>query len=321
MDNNANGLIDCNDPTCIGTGTCESPIVEICNDSIDNNGDGLLDCDDPLCSTSSYCLPETCDDGVDNNGDSLIDCNDPTCADTSICRPPPVEICEDGIDNDANGLIDCDDAKCTDLPACTPPVLDELCNNGADDDGDGYIDCADPQCQDRAVCLDESCENDDDDDGDGRVDCEDLECRETPACSGQLGGVSLDFSVRASKEKDGYEAENAGDHDLVSRWWVDKDHRQWLMLDLGGRYPIDRVDIHWHSSLYADKYKIRVSRNKRHWRTVASVTNGAGGLESSIFETRGARFVLIQCKTPASSGYSIHEVEVFRSATDVDDHH
>jgi len=313
LDNDGNNLTDCSDPVCIGSGSCESPIAEICNDSIDNNGDNLLDCDDPLCSTTTYCLPEICDDNADNNSDGLIDCADPVCADTSVCRPPPVEICADNLDNDGNGLTDCDDAKCADLDSCAPPVVDELCRNGIDDDGNGYIDCADPQCQSRAVCVDEICDNGLDDDSDGRVDCEDRECRDLPSCSSHTGGVSLDFTARAPGKKHGYDASNVGDKDMATRWWVDKKRKQWLKLDLGGTYPVDRVDIYWHS-LYAEKYKIRVSKNGRYWRTVKEVNSSDGDLDSNTFEAREARFILIQCKEPVTEGYSIYEVKVFRGS-------
>lgn len=313
LDNDGNTLTDCDDPVCIGTGSCESPVAEICNDAIDNNGDSLLDCEDPLCSTATYCLPENCNDDIDNNSDGLTDCEDPVCVDTSVCRPPPVEICDDGLDNDGNGFTDCDDSKCADLDSCAPPVVDEHCRNGIDDDGDGYVDCADPKCESRAACVDEICDNGLDDDADGRVDCEDRECRETPSCSSHTGGDSLNFTASASGKKHGYNASNVGDKDLSTRWWVDKERRQWLKLDLGGIYPIDRVDIHWHS-LYADKYKIRVSKNGRFWKTVKEVNGSDGDLDSNTFGERDARFILIECKSPVTEGYSIYEVEVFRSS-------
>lgn len=318
LDNDNNGVIDCSDPACIGNGNCDLPIAEICNDNIDNTGDSLIDCDDPLCSSSIYCLSEICNDGADNNGDGLIDCDDSDCTDTSICLPPPVEICGDNIDNDNNNLTDCDDAKCADLDSCAPPVIEESCNNSIDDNSDGYIDCADPQCKERAICLEEICDNAIDDDADGRVDCEDLECSETTACSTYTGGQSLTLTATASHENPRFIAANIADKDLSTRWKVRKNRRQWLMLDLGGTYPIDKVDIYWHDR-YADKYVIMVSKNGRHWRTVERITNGDGGLDSISFRSRDAHFVLIKLKHPVTTGYSVYEVEVFRSVDDDDD--
>lgn len=313
LDNDNNGLSDCDDPVCIGTGSCESPVAEICNDNFDNTGDGLLDCDDPLCSASIYCLAEQCNDGIDNNADGLIDCADEDCIETSLCLPPPVEICDDGLDNDGNGLLDCADDKCANLATCVPPVAGEICTNNIDDNGDGHIDCADELCRLRAVCLNEVCDNGVDDDADDRVDCEDMECRQTQACSNYTGGHSLDFTATAKRQRRNYKASYIGDKDMSTRWWIKKSNRQWLKLDLGGTYPIDKVDIHWHD-LYAEKYKIRVSKNGRYWKTVKVVRNSDGGLDSNTFETSEARFVLIKCIRPAISGYSIYEVEVFRSA-------
>jgi hypothetical protein len=313
IDNDGNSLSDCDDPVCIAAGGCESPIPEICNDGIDNNGDNLLDCRDPLCSTAIYCLTENCVDGIDNNADGFVDCSDTDCIETSKCLQPPVEVCGDGLDNDNNGLLDCDDSKCANLDTCVPPVAAELCRNGIDDNGDGLIDCADAQCRTRALCLDEVCDNRLDDDADGRIDCEDLECRSTAACSTYTGGQSLDFTVTAKRERRRFMASYIGDKDLNTRWWVKNNRRKWLKLDLGGTFPIDRVDIHWHSN-YAKKYRIRVSKNGTYWRTVKVVNNSDGGLDSNTFESIDARYVLIKLIIPAVSGYSIYEAEVFRKA-------
>jgi hypothetical protein len=316
LDNDDNGLTDCNDPVCIGTGSCESPVAEICNDQIDNNGDNLFDCDDPMCSTAMHCIPENCEDGIDNNGDGLFDCDDPLCIDTRICRRPPVEICDDDIDNDDSGEIDCDDEKCSDSARCNPHTRQhERCRNEIDDNNDGLIDCDDPLCFDRAACLDEICTNDLDDDADGRIDCEDRECRELPVCAGQTLQRPLEFEVTASEDEDGHEAEKAADGDMTTYWWVNDNKRNWVMLDLEGKYPIDRVNIHWHTQ-YALRYKVRISKNGRYWRTVKVVNNSDGGTDINTFITKDAHFVLIQCINAANTGFAINEIEVLRSAND-----
>ncbi len=312
-DNDNNTLTDCRDPACIGTGRCKSPLAEACNDNIDNNRDGMVDCEDPLCSKTMFCLTERCYDGIDNNADGLIDCSDPECTETSSCLPPPIELCSDNIDNDNNGLIDCEDAKCFGLDSCVAPVADELCKNGIDDNNDGYIDCADIKCRNRAVCLNEICDNKIDDDADSRVDCEDSECSDTPACSTYTAGAPLNFNATASRESSLHEAKNVLDKDSATRWWVKENKMQWLKLDLGGTYPVDRVNIYWHS-LYAAHYKIRVSEDGTYWKTAMVINESNGGLDSNTFKTQDARFILIECKKPALNGYSIYEVEVFRGA-------
>ncbi len=97
-------------------------IVEDCSDEIDNNFDGLMDCDDPDCINSDACVdlgnddddvagdddddetptePEICDDGIDNDGDSFVDCVDQDCLRFPDCfiSPSPTifpTICNDG---------------------------------------------------------------------------------------------------------------------------------------------------------------------------------------------------------------------------------
>lgn len=49
-----------------------------CGDGVDNEGDGLVDCDDPDCVGSFDCR-ERCDNGLDDDRDGLTDCDDPDC--------------------------------------------------------------------------------------------------------------------------------------------------------------------------------------------------------------------------------------------------
>ncbi len=330
LDNDSNGLTDCSDPGCMDTASCQPPVVETCSDGIDNNGDGLLDCADPICSASASCLPEDCNDGLDNDGNGLTDCADPVCTETSKCLPPPVEICDDGLDNDDNGMVDCTDAKCAEHPTCYKPVTEESCNNGVDDNGDGFIDCADSQCMDRSICLTEICGNNLDDDGDGQADCADSDCGSDPFCTIPESPQPLSFSARASVSESHFEPSKAGDGNMSTRWWGDEDEDEWLRLDLGGIYTINKVVIHWHSD-YAEDYKIKVSKDGRYWTNVKEIDNSDGGLDTITFSATEARLILIDCEDAYSDssssdtgGFSIYEIEVHQpssasSTTDPDD--
>ncbi|MEM6844587.1 MAG: gliding motility-associated C-terminal domain-containing protein [Bacteroidota bacterium] len=85
-----------------------------CNDGIDNDGDGLPDCQDPDCSTATNCGDtEICNDGIDNNGDGLVDCEDGDCASqAAFCESD----CGNGIDDDGDGFFDYYDGDCSDSP-------------------------------------------------------------------------------------------------------------------------------------------------------------------------------------------------------------
>ena len=171
-DDNGNGLVDCDDPQCADALNCQP---EICNDGIDNNGNGFIDCRDIQCIDSIYCQPEICDDGIDNNANGLVDCDDPACADALNCQP---EICNDGVDNNANGLVDCDDPQCANNIHCQP----EICNDGIDNNGNGLVDCNDPQCASSIHCQPEICNDGIDNNGNGLIDCADPACDTHETC-------------------------------------------------------------------------------------------------------------------------------------------
>lgn len=110
VDNDENGLTDCEDPGCVASPFC---LPEgNCFDGADNDGDGLADCDDDDC-TDDCDEASHCDDGIDNDGNGLADCDDAACAD--VCKP---EKCKNNIDDDGDGLVDCNDPDCLAKNAC-----------------------------------------------------------------------------------------------------------------------------------------------------------------------------------------------------------
>ena len=94
-----------------------------CDDGLDNDCDGLSDCDDPDCSTDPACAPScgdgTCDPPLEDPCNCPADCG----------SPPPAEIanltCDDGVDNDCDGDVDCLDSDCASDPSCQ-----FVCGNG-----------------------------------------------------------------------------------------------------------------------------------------------------------------------------------------------
>lgn len=52
---------------------------EVCDNGIDDDQNGLLDCEDAACATSPSCAEVSCDDGVDDDLDGLTDCLDDEC--------------------------------------------------------------------------------------------------------------------------------------------------------------------------------------------------------------------------------------------------
>ena len=65
-------------------------LTESCDNHIDDDGNGLTDCEDPACANYLPCLGEpfvemVCDDMVDNDGDGKTDCDDLDCFGVGGC--------------------------------------------------------------------------------------------------------------------------------------------------------------------------------------------------------------------------------------------
>ncbi len=220
--------------TCDAGGTCVNITGENdCENLVDDDQDGLIDCDDQECFGQPGCPPT----GWECPGyfydqhpiSSTCECNcgipDPDCGDAGIvtsdcgineacvndaCTPSTGEICDNGVNDDGDGQIDCQDVDCAGLANCPP--LGWVCPPewyAEEPDGFGYCDCScggeDPDCAeqpalpvfgcapgetcgpgDMGVCSvpsGEICDNGVDDDGGGDVDCLDSECLGFPGCA------------------------------------------------------------------------------------------------------------------------------------------
>jgi len=130
---------------------------DLCTDGIDNDEDGLLDCDDPSCNPGTIdvqrveieCLTPTgsitlagtsgegilysIDDGASFFPDSIFDNLDAGVYDVVVTR---------------NDVSSCAFANTVILSAPDCAETDDIsCTDGLDNDGDGLIDCADDSCQ------------------------------------------------------------------------------------------------------------------------------------------------------------------------------
>ena len=189
VDNNGDGLTDCQDSgcctaaTCDGVGFCELGTEQSCNDGQDNDGDGDIDCADVDCTgigTCEFSTELTCNDSIDNDGDQDTDCQDSDCDGVGTCEFPE-QTCDDSIDNDDDGFTDCDDTDCQGVDGC-PEIR---CNDSVDNDSDGDIDCADADCDGVGGCefgTELTCNDGLDNDGDSDIDCLDADCAGMAPC-------------------------------------------------------------------------------------------------------------------------------------------
>jgi hypothetical protein len=123
------------------------------------------------------------------------------------------------------------------------------------------------------------------------------------------------WSVEASSTA-GEDAEPAlaADNNLTTRWSSDSgEQKTWIMFDYGLRKYIQTIVIAWEAA-YAKVYRIQVSEDGEHWRTVFVEHQGHEGLQVIQFSSmvRG-RYVRLQCSQKANDdyGYSIFEFQIY----------
>lgn len=105
--------------------------------------------------------------------------------------------------------------------------------------------------------------------------------------------------------------ELAVDDDLNTRWESEFSDGQWFIVDLGGTYKVNGVNIYWEGA-YASKYKLSVSTDGVNYTEVATVEIAKEGLASTVFAECDASYVKFECITRANTkfGCSFYEFQV-----------
>jgi len=128
--------------------------------------------------------------------------------------------------------------------------------------------------------------------------------------------LALKKPVRASSvENGGTLAANAVDGNAGTRWASAFADAQWLRVDLGATYAVNRVKLTWEAA-YGKDFAVEISADTVNWtplQTVTgntSLTNDLGGLSGS------GRYVRLRGISRATGyGYSLYELEVYGTAT------
>jgi hypothetical protein len=117
-------------------------------------------------------------------------------------------------------------------------------------------------------------------------------------------------ATASSTESASYPASYAVDGNTGTRWSSAFSDPQWIQVDLGSSYAINRVRLNWEAA-YANAYSIQVSSDAVNWTSIYSRTSGAGGINDLAVSGTG-RYVRMYGTTRATVyGYSLWEFEVY----------
>jgi beta-glucosidase len=120
--------------------------------------------------------------------------------------------------------------------------------------------------------------------------------------------VALESTATASSRQGTLAAEYAVDDNPATRWGSESLDNQWIRLDLGGLFTLDRVNLNWETA-YARRYVLETSLDGQQWVTALTVDNGTGGNESRALSVAAARYVrLTAIERGTSFGVSLWEL-------------
>ena len=102
---------------------------------------------------------------------------------------------------------------------------------------------------------------------------------------------------------------NATDGNLNTRWSSQFSDPQYIYIDLGKRYDICRVILHWETALGQD-FKIQVSDDASVWSDAATITGNASFINYIPVSASGRYVRLYGTKRGTPYGYSLYEFEV-----------
>lgn len=121
-------------------------------------------------------------------------------------------------------------------------------------------------------------------------------------------------AVASSEEVNYLTANLAFDEDESknSRWASKYTDNEWIYVDLGKNYDMNKVILKWEPA-YAKGYKIQISKDAQTWKDAYTTNAGVGGTEVIKFPTENARYVKMQgTKRAGTYGYSLYEFEVYQ---------
>jgi chitinase len=133
----------------------------------------------------------------------------------------------------------------------------------------------------------------------------------TPVPTNLASGKPVTASSTEANTTTSVVASNVTDGNYGTRWSSAFADPQYVSVDLGATYDINRVKITWEAA-FASAYEIQVSADGSNWTSVKSVPGNTTLVNDNTGLTASGRYVRIYGTARATEyGYSIYELEVY----------
>ena len=133
-----------------------------------------------------------------------------------------------------------------------------------------------------------------------------------PGWAGRPTAPNLAYArpVTTSSSQSGFSPNSAVDADGNTRWSSGFTNSEWIYVDLGASYNLNRVKLNWEAA-FARTYYVQVSNDASTWSTIWSTSAGDGGFDDVALQGTG-RYVRVHATQRATNyGYSLFEFEVY----------
>jgi hypothetical protein len=119
-------------------------------------------------------------------------------------------------------------------------------------------------------------------------------------------------TAASSLEDPALDSRYVNDGDPNTRWSSDFSDDEWIYINLGDAYEIQRIILNWETA-YGMSYNIDVSFDGTDWKTAFEERDGNGGIDIIDFGTPvGAQFVrMYGLERGTPFGYSLWEFEIY----------
>ncbi len=140
-----------------------------------------------------------------------------------------------------------------------------------------------------------------------------------PLLAAQAQGTNIALNKPATSSSN----ENAGTtpnlavdgNTTGTRWSSAFSDPQWIQIDLGSTFSINRVILRWEAA-YGKSYQIQVSSDAATWTSIYSTANSDGGVDDLTGLSGSGRYIRMYGTVRALGyGYSLWEFEVYAGTT------